>query len=231
MLQACNVNSGAFEDFEAIIPAARKVGAWVHIDGAFGLWAGAAKRLQHLTQGMQLANSWSVDGHKTLNTPYDNGVILCDDADALVSALQLSGDYIVHSPQRDGMLFTPEMSRRARATELWAALKYLGKDGIDELVCNMHDRAIQLSTELKSMGFEILNDVVFNQVLAACESDAVTNKVMQHIQNSGECWVGGSKWHGRAVIRISICSWSTTKDDIKRTCKSFDAARKSVRST
>lgn len=219
--QAGNVNSGAFEDFETVCKAARKAGAWVHVDGAFGLWAAATTKLKHLTKGMELAHSWSVDGHKTLNAPYDNGIILCAEPEALVNALQLSGDYIIHSPQRDGMLFTPEMSRRAHGTELWAALKYLGKDGVDNLVCGLHDRAVQMADELRDAGFEIMNEVVFNQVMVACETDAITEQTMEHIQESGECWVGGSKWHGRQVIRVSICSWATTKADVTRSCKAF----------
>lgn len=223
--QAGNVNSGAFEDFEIICKAARKAGAWVHVDGAFGLWAAATTRLKHLTKGMALAHSWSVDGHKTLNAPYDNGILLCAEPDAMVNALQLAGDYIVHSPKRDGMLFTPEMSRRAHGTELWAALKYLGKDGVDELVCGFHDRAVQMADELREAGFEIINEVVFNQVLVACETDDITNQTMANVQMSGECWAGGSKWHGRQVIRISICSWATTKADITRSCRAFIDAR------
>ena len=228
ILQAGNVNSGAFDPFEEICDKAKLANTWVHIDGAFGLWAGATKRLKYLTKGMQKANSWSVDAHKTLNTPYDNGIILCSDKEALVSALQASGSYILYSEHRDGMLFTPEMSRRARVVELWATLKYLGKSGIDELVFTLHKRAIQFSSMLKDNGFEIVNDVVFNQLLIACETDEITNQVIEYIQRSGECWVGGTKWNGKDVIRISICSWATTKDDITRAVQAFVSARKSA---
>jgi glutamate/tyrosine decarboxylase-like PLP-dependent enzyme len=134
ILQAGNVNSGAFDDFELTCERARAADSWVHIDGAFGLWAAASAQLKHLTNGIELADSWSFDGHKTLNTPYDSGVIMCRDRDALVNALHASGAYIVYSDNRDGMLYTPEMSRRSRVFELWAALKYLGKSGLDELV-------------------------------------------------------------------------------------------------
>ena len=228
ILQAGNVNSGAFDPFEEICDKAKLANTWVHIDGAFGLWAGATKRLKYLTKGMHKANSWSVDAHKTLNTPYDNGIILCNDKEALVSALQASGSYILYSEHRDGMLFAPEMSRRARVVELWATLKYLGKSGIDELVFTLHKRAIQFSSMLKDNGFEIVNDVVFNQLLIACETDEITNKVIEYIQRSGECWVGGTKWNGKDVIRISICSWATTKDDIARAVQAFVSARKSA---
>ncbi len=225
ILQAGNVSSGAFDCFDEICEKACKANAWVHIDGAFGLWAAASSRLKHLTKGMEKADSFSVDGHKTLNTPYDSGIILCNDKKALTHALHASGSYIAYSENRDGMLYTPEMSRRARAVELWAALKYLGREGVDELVSGLHKRAIQIAQELEAEKFQILNHVVFNQVLVACDSDKITEQTMQYIQESGECWVGGAVWDGKTVIRISICSWATTKDDITRSVKAFVAAR------
>jgi len=226
LLQAGNVNSGAFDPFEEICNSADQAGAWVHIDGAFGLWAGGTKRLKHLTKGMEKAHSWSVDGHKTLNTPYDSGILLCRDRDALIMALQASGAYLNFSENRDGMLYTPEMSRRARAVELWAALKYLGSDGVDELVYGMHERARQFADELKAAGFDILNDVVFNQVIVSpANNDAKTDKILAAIQDSAECWVGGSVWQGKKVIRISVCSWVTSADDVSRSVRAFIAAR------
>ncbi len=227
ILQAGNVNSGSFDNFDEICARAHRKGSWVHIDGAFGLWAEASKQLKHLTKGMNKANSWSVDGHKTLNTPYDSGIVMCNDKDALVNALQASGAYIVYTDNRDGMHYTPEMSRRARAVELWATLKYLGKQGVDGLVYGLHLRAVQLSQELKAEGFEILNDVVFNQVLVSCGEKSTTDKIISHIQQSGECWVGGSKWFDQPVIRVSVCSWATTEQDISRTVKAFITARDS----
>jgi len=228
LLQAGNVNSGSFDPFDEICEKANQANAWVHIDGAFGLWAAASKKLSHFTQGIGKANSWSVDGHKTLNTPYDSGILLCADKEALVHALHASGAYLVKSENRDGMMFTPEMSRRARVVELWAALKYLGKEGVDELVFGLHKRAVQFSQALKAEGFQILNDVVFNQVLVACDNDAITKQTIENIQNSGECWVGGSEWFGKAVIRVSVCSWVTTKEDVTRSVKAFVAARDAV---
>jgi len=225
ILQAGNVCSGTFDDFDYICSKANSANSWVHIDGAFGLWARASQKLRHLTKGIEKANSFSLDCHKTLNIPYDNGIVLCNDKEALTHALHASGSYIVHSENRDGMFYTPEMSRRARGIELWAAMKYLGREGIDELVYGLHQRALQISKELMFEGFEILNDVVFNQVLVACESDELTNQTMKNIQNSGECWVGGANWNGKAVIRISVCSWATTKDDISRSVKAFVTAR------
>ena len=226
LLQAGNVNSGSFDPFDGICDRANEVGAWVHIDGAFGLWAGGTKRLKHLTQGMEKAHSWSVDGHKTLNTPYDSGILLCRDRDALIMALQASGAYLNFSENRDGMLYTPEMSRRARAVELWAALKYLGTDGVDELVYGMHERALQFAEELGAAGFAILNDVVFNQVVVSpANNDAETDKILAAIQDSGECWVGGSVWQGKKVIRVSVCSWVTSAEDVSRSVQAFIAAR------
>jgi glutamate/tyrosine decarboxylase-like PLP-dependent enzyme len=226
ILQAGNVGSGAFDPFIEICERAGKAnGCWVHIDGAFGLWAAASKRLNHLTKGMEKADSFSVDGHKTLNTPYDSGIVLCSDKEALTHALHASGSYIAYSGNRDGMLYTTEMSRRARAIELWAVLKYLGKEGVDELVFGLHRRAVQMSQALKAENFRILNEVVFNQILVACDSDKITEQTMRNVQESGECWAGGANWNGTPVIRISICSWATTEDDIGRTVSAFVTAR------
>jgi glutamate/tyrosine decarboxylase-like PLP-dependent enzyme len=226
ILQAGNVNSGSFDPFSEICEKAHNANAWVHIDGAFGLWAAAVDELQHLTKGIEQADSWAVDGHKTLNTPYDNGIVLCNDKEALVSALHMSSSYIIVSEEeRDGMFYTPEMSRRARIIELWATLNYLGKKGISEVVYGLHQGAVQFAEELKKLkGFQVLNDVVFNQVLVQCETDDLTAKTIKRIQELRECWVGGSSWNGRKVIRISVCSWATTSEDIMRSVKSFDRA-------
>ena len=229
ILQAGNVNSGAFDPLHEICDNANAANAWVHIDGAFGLWAGGTKRLSHLTEGMEKAHSWSVDGHKTLNTPYDSGILLCRDKDALVMALQASGAYLNFSESRDGMLYTPEMSRRARAVELWAALKYLGSDGVDELVYGLHKRAVQFANELRAANFEVLNEVVFNQVIIApSENDDITQSIIEAIQQSGECWVGGSVWMGKKVIRISVCSWVTSAQDVSRSVQAFVQARQVI---
>ena len=229
ILQAGNVNSGAFDDFASLCQKVRQADAWVHIDGAFGLWAAASNQLKHLTRGIELADSWSFDGHKTLNTPYDSGVIMCRDRDALVNALHASGAYIVYSDNRDGMLHTPEMSRRARICELWAALKYLGRSGIDELIYGFHVRARQFADELEKHGFEILNEVVFNQVLVACDSDPVTTETIKNVQQSGDCWIGGTQWQQRSVMRVSICSWATTSADVTRSVNALIDARKRAR--
>ena len=225
ILQAGNVNSGAFDDFEVICEKAQKADAWVHIDGAFGLWVQTVHQLKHLTKGIEKANSWAVDGHKTLNTPYDSGIILCRDSDALTNALHMSGSYIVESKKRDGMFYTPEMSRRARVIELWAILKYLGKSGIDEMILTMHQRAIQFASAIGNIdGFEVKNGIVFNQVLVSCKTDTLTQKVLQQIQELRDCWLGGSVWFDKKVMRVSICSWATTENDINISVASFKKA-------
>ena len=225
LLQAGNANTGSFDNFDHICDLANEVGAWVHIDGAFGLWAAASKSLSHLTKGIEKASSWAVDGHKTLNTPYDSGVILCKYPDALISSLQATGEYIIYSEHRDPLLYTPELSKRSRAIELWATMKYLGKNGIDEMVTIFHKRAKQLEKGLKEVGFEIINDIVFNQVLVSCDNDNKTKGIIKYIQDSGECWLGGSVWQGKAVIRVSICSWMTSENDIERTISLFKEAK------
>jgi len=225
ILQAGNVNTGSYADFRDLCGKAKEAGAWVHIDGAFGLWAAAADKLKYLTDGIELADSWSVDGHKTLNTPYDNGIILCRDGDALVSALHMSGAYIVTGEDRDGMFYTPEMSRRARIIELWATMKSLGKKGIDEMVLGLHLRAKQFADELEIAGFDIINDVCFNQVLVYYANNEKTLKLLKKVQDMGVCWCGGSKWKGRDVIRISVCSWATTERDVTMSVQSFVEAR------
>ncbi len=225
ILQAGNVNSGAFDDFNSICKKAKEANAWIHIDGAFGLWAGAVNELKHLTKGMENATSWAVDGHKTLNTPYDSGIILCADKEAMIAALQMSGSYIIESKERDSMFYTPEMSRRSRVIELWAILKYLGKEGIDEMVLTFHKRATLFAKEVsKIAGFYVENDVVFNQVIVRCDTDDLTERVLNKIQELRDCWLGGSVWHGKKVMRVSICSWATTEEDIHLAVASFQKA-------
>lgn len=228
ILQAGNVNTGAFDAFDAICEKARRAGAWVHVDGAFGLWAAVSEKRQYLTRGIEKADSWSVDGHKTLNTPYDCGIILCRHRDALIEAMQASGAYIQYSDQRDGMLYGPDMSRRARAVEVWAALKYLGRSGLAQLVDRFCESASCFAEALKENGFRVLNDVVFNQVLVACQTPLETQGTLSAIQSAGVCWCGGTVWEDRPAIRISVCSWATTSDDIDASVQAFIDARKNA---
>ncbi|WJG08061.1 aminotransferase class V-fold PLP-dependent enzyme [Aliiglaciecola sp. LCG003] len=226
ILQAGNVCSGAFDNFSQLIPQANEAGCWVHVDGAFGLWASASKQFDSLTQGVELANSWSVDGHKTLNTPYDCGIILCSDQDALTHALHQQGSYIQASDERDNMNFTPDMSRRARGIELWACMRYLGRKGIAQLVELLHQRAVYIASQLAKNGFKVVNDVVFNQVIIQCENDEITQATLKALQRSGELWCVGAKWQERSIIRISICSWATTVDDIDCSVATFIKAHR-----
>ncbi len=221
LLQAGNANTGAFDDFKTVCTIANKYNAWVHIDGAFGLWAHASEKLKYLTQGIELASSWAVDGHKTLNTPYDLGIVMCRYPDAMISALQATGAYLVYSEYRDPILYTTEMSKRARAIDLWSTLSYLGKKGIDELVTGLYIRAKELESGLSKVGLTIVNDVVFNQVMVAYKGDAETKALLKYIQESGVCWLGGTTWDGRAAIRISVCSWKTNDEDIEKTIDVF----------
>lgn len=229
ILQAGNVNSGSFDPFEKICAKAKAEKAWIHIDGAFGLWAAAVDQLKYLTKGIELADSWAVDGHKTLNTPYDCGISLCKDEEAMISALHMQAAYIILSEERDGMFYTPEMSRRARIIELWATLKNLGQQGIDEMVFGLHQNAALFAKNIAKVdGFTVLNEVVFNQVIVKCNGDELTQQVMERIQKHGVCWVGGSTWFGEKVIRISICSWMTTEADILKTVASFESCLKEI---
>jgi len=227
ILQAGNVNSGAFDDFESACELAEEAGAWVHIDGAFGLWAAASPNQEHLTRGIERADSWSVDGHKTLNTPYDCALVLCKHPDALAGAMQATGSYLQYGKERDNMLYTPDMSRRARAVDLWATLRYLGKSGVAELIDGLCIRATQFAELLAENGFNVLNDVVFNQVLVACDTPEETRNTLEHIQASGECWCGGTDWRMQPAIRISVCSWATTAEDVERSVQAFVKARAS----
>jgi glutamate/tyrosine decarboxylase-like PLP-dependent enzyme len=223
ILQAGNVNSGSFDPFDEICDKANKAKAWVHIDGAFGLWAAGSEKLKYLTKGMEKANSWAVDGHKTLNTPYDSGIVMCEDNEAIVSALHMTGGYIILGKERDGMFYTPEMSRRARVVELWATMKYLGRYGIDQMVEVLHVRAKQFAEEISRVeGFRVLNEVVFNQVIVSCASDELTLQTLKKVQEQRECWAGSSDWDGRKVIRVSVCSWATTAEDITTSVRSFE---------
>jgi glutamate/tyrosine decarboxylase-like PLP-dependent enzyme len=226
--QAGNVNSGAFDPLNEICDRARQANAWAHIDGAFGLWAAASRTQSYLTEGFEKADSWSVDGHKTLNTPYDCGMILCRDREALVSAMQASASYILYSEKRDGMHYAPDMSRRGRVVELWATLKFFGRDGVEDLIDRLCDHAERFAKQLQAEGFRILNDVVFNQVLVACDTPEFTKATLENIQRSGECWCGGAIWNSEPVIRISVCSWATTEADVERSVAAFVKARNTI---
>jgi glutamate/tyrosine decarboxylase-like PLP-dependent enzyme len=224
ILQAGNVSTGSFDPFTRIIPGARAAGAWVHVDGAFGLWAAASPALRRLTEGAELADSWSADAHKTLNAPYDNGIVFCRDRDALAGAMRASGAYVSYGERRDPMLFVPDMSRRARSVDLWATLMSLGRTGAAALVEELHAMAALFGGLLAREGFTVLNDIVFNQVLVRCGSPALTQATLAAVQASGECWCGGTTWNGAPAIRVSVCSYATTEDDVRRSVAAFAEA-------
>ena len=223
--QAGNVNSGAIDPIGPLCEHAHASGSWVHVDGAFGLWARVLPSMRKTCEGIEMADSWSLDAHKTLNVPYDSGIIACRHREALMSAFKASASYFKWSEHRDSMNFRPSMSARARVIELWAVLKTLGRQGVRRLIEQLCENARSFARLLSEQGFQIHNDVVFNQVLTSCADDALTRATLQNIQSSGECWCGGSTWHGRAVIRISVCDWATTPKQIERSVRAFVKAR------
>ena len=220
-IQAGNVNSGAFDPAGKIIARAHAAGAWVHVDGAFGLWAQASPRRAHLMAGFEQADSWATDAHKWLNVPYDCGVAFVRYAAALRAAMSIGGDYLMLGRHRDAIDVTPDSSRRARGLDVWAALRQLGRSGLADLVDRHCEQALWLSGQLALAGVEVLNDVVLNQVVVAFGDDARTKQVVAALQASGDCWCGGTRWRGREAMRISISSWATTQDDLEISFRSI----------
>lgn len=213
--QVGNINTGACDPVAEICSAVRPAGAWVHVDGAFGLWAAAVPGLRHLAAGIEAADSWATDAHKWLNVPYDSGVAIVRDAPALKSAMAITADYLVtETEHRNPSDYTPELSRRARGVEIWAALRSLGRNGVETLVTRCCSHAQRFADGLRAAGFEILNDVVLNQVLVSFGDDQTTRRVVEEIQRDGTCWCGGTVWQGRRAMRISVCNWSTTEADV-----------------
>ncbi|MHA1523133.1 MAG: pyridoxal phosphate-dependent decarboxylase family protein [Alphaproteobacteria bacterium] len=223
-IQAGNVNSGGFDPAPEIIAHAHDAGAWVHVDGAFGLWAMATPRLAPLARGFELADSWATDAHKWLNVPYDCGVAIVRDPAALHHAMAISGAYLPDGQDRDALQFSPDSSRRARAVDVWAALKSLGRSGLAELIEGNCRQARAMADGLAQGGVEILNDVVLNQVVAAFGDAAQTGRVIEKVQRRGVCWCGPTTWQGRKAMRISVSSWATTDEDIEKSLASILAA-------
>ena len=217
--QAGNVNTGSFEDFGAICELAHAHGAWVHVDGAFGLWAAASERRRGLTANVEQADSWATDGHKTLNVPHDCGMVFVRDPDAHFQTIAVDAHYLQrgHGERNNGD-WSPDFSRRARAMPVYAVLRTLGRRGVARLVDGMCDRAEQFAEILGSdPRAEILNDVVFNQVLVRFgDSDAATDRVTAGIQQEGTCWASATEWRGRRALRISVSNWSTSREDVER---------------
>lgn len=226
-LQAGNVHSGASDPFADAIEASRSAGAWVHVDGAFGLWAAASPRTRWLTAGMEGADSWATDAHKTLNVPYDSGLAIVRDPAALRASMSYHGDYLITDENRlESYERVPESSRRARAVPVWAALRSLGRSGIADMVDRFCRHAAALAEGARDIpGAEILNDVDFTQVCLAFGSDERTREIGRRLMADGTVWMSGSHWHGRAVLRISVSNWSTDEDDVAR---SLEALRRAV---
>ena len=215
--QAGNVNTGAFDPLADICEHANEGGAWVHVDGAFGLWAAAAPSLRHLTTGLELADSWATDCHKWLNVPYDSGLALVRDRDTLQAAMAITAEYLpTDSPIRNPADFTPELSRRARGVEVWAALRALGREGVAGLIERTCRHARRFAEGLGAAGCTILNDVALNQVLVDFGGPEATQRAIAAIQADGTCWCGPTVWQGRAAMRISVSSWATTEGDVER---------------
>ncbi|MEO5996907.1 MAG: aminotransferase class V-fold PLP-dependent enzyme [Chitinophagaceae bacterium] len=222
-LQAGNVNTGAIDPIRDICLQAREKGTWVHIDGAFGLWAAVSPMKSYLTDGCELADSWAIDLHKWLNVPYDSGLVICKEPKTLQAALSVSAAYLPDSTDPDPYSYTPEMSRRARGIETWAAIYSLGQKGVIELIERCCTYAQLFATNLKNAGFEILNTVTLNQVLVSFGDAVLTNRIIKKIQDDGTCWCAGTIWQGIIAMRISVSSWMTTAQDIERCAASIIA--------
>lgn len=220
-VQAGNVNTGACDPFPAICERAHTDGAWVHVDGAFGLWAPTSPSTASLAIGMADADSWATDFHKWLNVPYDSGIALVRDAEALRAAMAITAEYLPTSKFRNPSDFTPELSRRARGVEVWAALHSLGRQGIAELVERNCLQARRFAEGLQAAGFKVLNEVVLNQVLVSFGDAETTNRVVAEIQSDGTCWCGGTVWQGQTAMRISVSSWATTDEDVERSLEAM----------
>lgn len=225
-LQAGNLHSGAFDPFPDAIAAAREHNAWVHVDGAFGLWAAATSRHRHLMKGAEAADSWATDAHKTLNVPYDTGLVIVRDPAALRASMGMHGAYLIHDELGEPSDKVPELSRRGRAFPVWAVLRSLGRSGVAELVDRLCDRAAALADGLRSIpGTTVLNEVVFTQVCASFGSDERTDDVVRRVLDEGTTWMSGSTWRGQRVLRVSVSNWLTSEEDVAR---SLDAVRRAV---
>jgi glutamate/tyrosine decarboxylase-like PLP-dependent enzyme len=215
-LQAGNVNTGACDPLAHIIPRVQEAGAWVHVDAAFGFWAVASPRLAPLVDGIALADSWATDAHKWLNVPYDCGLALVKDPVALQGAMGIRAAYLPDEDRREPSRFGPELSRRARGVEVWAALKHLGRDGLAAMIERCCAHARRFATGLSAAGHTVLNEVVLNQVLVSFGDPGRTQRIIAAVQAEGTCWCSGTVWQGQSAMRISVSSWATTADDVER---------------
>jgi glutamate/tyrosine decarboxylase-like PLP-dependent enzyme len=215
-IQAGNVNTGSFDPAAEICARARGAGAWVHVDGAFGMWARLSPRYAQLLAGFENAHSWATDAHKWPNVTYDSGIVMVREGAALRAAMTMSAAYLESGARREPMHHTPEASRRARGVELWAVLKTLGRSDLCDLIERTCGYAQRFAAGLAAAGYEILNEVVINQVLVSFGSAEITREVIRCVQEDGTCWCGGTVWKGRTAMRISVSSWATTETDVDR---------------
>jgi glutamate/tyrosine decarboxylase-like PLP-dependent enzyme len=215
-LQAGNVNTGAFDPAQGICPAARAAGAWVHVDGAFGLWASVSPNYRNLTCGFEQADSWATDGHKWPNIGYDCGIALVRDPAALRGAMSIQAAYLAQGTGPEPSHYSPQLSRRARGVELWAGLRSLGREGLVDIVDRTCSHARRFADALRAAGHRVLNEVVLNQVLVSFGSPERTLSVVDRLQREGTCWCGSTVWQGHTAMRISVSSWMTTEDDVDR---------------
>jgi glutamate/tyrosine decarboxylase-like PLP-dependent enzyme len=220
-IQAGNVNTGSFDPAHEICARAKEHGAWVHVDGAFGLWANASPKYRHLTRGFEQADSWATDAHKWPNVGYDSGIVVVRNGKALRGAMTSSAAYLEPGARREPMNHTPEASRRARGIELWAALKSLGKSGLCALIERTCEHAQNFAEGLRQAGFEVLNDVVINQVLVSFGDSERTREVIRRVQEDGTCWCGATVWQGKTAMRISVSSWATTDADVQKSLEAI----------
>ena len=217
--QAGNVNTGAFDPIAEICDMAHAQGAWVHVDGAFGLWAAVSPALRHLVDGIARADSWATDAHKWLNVPYDSGLVLCRHPEPHRAAMSIKAAYLIHDEhgERDSLDYNPEFSRRARGIPVYAAIRALGREGIAEIVDRCHAMARRFADTLAQNGVAVLNEVVLNQVLVRFgDDDALTRLVIERVEQEGTCWMSGTTWQGKAAMRISVTNWTTSESDIDR---------------
>lgn len=220
-IQAGNVNSGAFDPADALCERAHEAGAWVHADGAFGMWLAANPKRAHLTTGYADADSWSMDAHKWLNVPYDSGLAICRNPLHLRAAMSSSASYLIESEQRDSFQYTPELSRRARGIEIWAALLSLGRHGLAEMLERNCQQAERFAAGLRAAGYRVLNEVVANQVVVTFGDAETTQQVIAGVQRDGTMWAGRTVWRGQPAMRISVSSWATTDEDVERSLEAI----------
>ena len=227
-VQAGNVNTGASDPLAVISTYAKKHDAWLHVDGAFGLWAAAVPELRPQLRGFETADSWATDAHKWLNVPYDSGVAFVRDRQALQETMAIHAAYLPGSPIRDPSDFTPELSRRARGVEIWAALRTLGREGVAQMIARSCRQARRFAAGFQAAGFDILNEVVLNQVLVRFGDQARNEHVIAAIQEDGTCWCGATVWQGKSAMRISVCCWATRDEDVERSLEAMIRLAKSV---